>query len=293
MKLSEKMAAVAADVEKILSIELACEDDDIKGIWDAMAYSACGGGKRIRPFLCVCVCEMLGGNTKVASIYATALEMIHTYSLIHDDLPCMDNDDLRRGKPTNHKVFGEAVATLAGDGLLTHAFSLLSHASFIKAEDIVNAISILTEAAGCDGMIGGQYMDILAENKEIDFETLQKLHFLKTGAMISAAVRLGMLAANENSIEKTSALMEYATSIGLAFQIIDDYLDAHGTTENLGKPVGSDKEENKTTFLSFLTPDQALQYAQNLTKRAIAAIQYFENADDLIEVAQNLMKRNK
>ena len=293
MTLSEKMAAVASDIEKILSIELSCEDEDIKGIWEAMAYSACNGGKRIRPFLCVSVCEMLGGNTKIASIYGTALEMIHTYSLIHDDLPCMDNDDLRRGKPTNHKVFGEAVATLAGDGLLTHAFSMLSHASYIKTDDIVRAISILTEAAGCDGMIGGQYMDILAENKKIDFEKLQKLHFLKTGAMISAAVRLGMLAANKTSVEKTAALMEYAASIGLAFQIIDDYLDAHGTTENLGKPIGSDKEENKTTFLSFLSASEALEYAQKLTQRAISSIQNFENASVLIELALNLLKRDK
>ena len=293
MTLSKKMAAVASNIEKILSIELSCEDEDIKGIWEAMAYSACNGGKRIRPFLCVSVCEMLGGNTKIASIYGTALEMIHTYSLIHDDLPCMDNDDLRRGKPTNHKVFGEAVATLAGDGLLTHAFSMLSHASYIKTDDIVRAISILTEAAGCDGMIGGQYMDILAENKKIDFEKLQKLHFLKTGAMISAAVRLGMLAANETSVEKTAALMEYAASIGLAFQIIDDYLDAHGTTENLGKPIGSDKEENKTTFLSFLSASEALEYAQKLTQRAISSIRNFENASVLIELALNLLKRDK
>ena len=293
MTLSEKMAAVASDIEKILSIELSCEDEDIKGIWEAMAYSACNGGKRIRPFLCVSVCEMLGGNTKIASIYGTALEMIHTYSLIHDDLPCMDNDDLRRGKPTNHKVFGEAVATLAGDGLLTHAFSMLSHASYIKTDDIVRAISILTEAAGCDGMIGGQYMDILAENKKIDFEKLQKLHFLKTGAMISAAVRLGMLAANKTSVEKTAALMEYAASIGLAFQIIDDYLDAHGTTENLGKPIGSDKDENKTTFLSFISASEALEYAQKLTQRAISSIQNFENASVLIELALNLLKRDK
>lgn len=291
MTLAEKMAATAADVEKILRIELACEDEDIKGIWDAMTYSACGGGKRIRPFLCVSVCEMLGGDCKMATVYGTALEMIHTYSLIHDDLPCMDNDDLRRGKPTNHKVYGEAVATLAGDGLLTHAFSLLTHAEFIPPASAIKAISILTEAAGCDGMIGGQYMDILAEGKDIPFEKLQKLHFLKTGAMISAAVRLGALAAGEADPQKLDALMEYATSIGLAFQIVDDYLDAFGTTESLGKPTGSDSKEEKTTFLSFFEGEQALEYAKALTSRAIHALQIFENPQTLIELAKSLAER--
>ena len=258
-----------------------------------MNYSVLAGGKRLRPMLMQETYKLFGGDSKVVEPFMAALEMIHTYSLIHDDLPCMDNDDLRRGKPTNHKVYGEAVATLAGDGLLTHAFSLLAHASFIKPEDAIKAISILTEAAGCDGMIGGQYMDILAQNKEIPFEALQKLHFLKTGAMISAAARLGALAAGEESAHKIEALMEYSTAIGLAFQIVDDYLDVYGTTENLGKPVGSDHKENKTTFLTFFEGEAALEYAKALTARAIHAVEIFEKPQTLIELAQTLLERKK
>ena len=257
-----------------------------------MRYSALSGGKRIRPFLTLECARMLGGETRTAIYLATAVEMVHTYSLIHDDLPCMDNDDLRRGKPTNHKVYGEATATLAGDALLTGAFELICAAD-LPSDVKISAVRTLSEAAGADGMVGGQIMDLAAEEKEISFDTLIKTHSLKTGAMIHAAVHLGLLAAGATDAKAAEAFGAYARYLGLAFQIVDDVLDATAEEEELGKPVGSDAKEGKTTFLNFLTPEQAMTYARQMTEHAKCAIEGFGDSETLCALADYLLARRK
>lgn len=234
---------------------------------------------------------MLGGKVEAALPFACAIEMIHTYSLIHDDLPCMDDDDMRRGKPTNHKVYGEATATLAGDGLLTGAFELLCAAD-LSSDAVRAAVRVLAEAAGADGMVGGQVMDLAAENTEISFDTLVKLHTLKTGAMITAAVRLGLIAAGVTDETAQNAMITYAHHIGLAFQIVDDVLDALGDENTLGKPIGSDAAQGKVTFLHFLTPEEAMEYAERLTESAEQLLASYENSETLRALARYLLERN-
>ena len=290
MDLETKLLATAGRVEHFLGQLLTTEDKDLLPVYASMRYSALSGGKRIRPFLTLETAQMFGGEGKKAIYFAVALEMVHTYSLIHDDLPCMDDDDMRRGKPTNHKVYGEATATLAGDALLTGAFELLCAAD-LPSDTVRAAVRVLAEAAGADGMVGGQMMDLAAENNEISFDTLVKLHSLKTGAMITAAVRMGMLAAGVTDEAVQEALSTYSHCIGLAFQIVDDVLDASGDETVLGKPVGSDAAQGKVTFLHFLAPDEAMEYARRLTERAEAAIAPFEHSETLRELARYLLER--
>ena len=218
--------------------------------------------------------------------------MIHTYSLIHDDLPCMDDDDLRRGKPTNHIVYGEAAAVLAGDALLTEAFSVAS-SPVIPAEMIPSAIRILAEASGSFGMIGGQMLDLRGETERLDFEALLEMHAKKTGALIRAACLLGCLSAGITDPDdvRYQAAVTYAENIGLAFQVIDDRLDAVGSEEDLGKPIGSDEESGKTTFLSFMSVEQAYDYACDLTEQAKNAIALFPARTTLCELADYLLNR--
>ena len=291
MDIASKLTASAAQVENFLGQLLSTEDKDLLSLYASMRYSALAGGKRIRPFLTLETAKMFGGEAKKAIYFAAALEMVHTYSLIHDDLPCMDDDDLRRGKPTNHKVYGEATATLAGDALLTGAFELLC-AVDLPSDVVRAAVRVLAEAAGADGMVGGQIMDLSAEDKEISFDTLVKLHTLKTGALITATVRLGMLVAGVTDAETQNALVAYSRYIGLAFQIVDDVLDASGDEETLGKPIGSDAEQGKTTFLHFLAAEEAMEYARRLTDSAEAALSPYENSETLRALARHLLERN-
>ena len=262
-------------------------------LYDAQRYSLLAGGKRIRPVLVIEVCRALGGNLSAAIDYAAAVEMVHTYSLIHDDLPCMDDDDLRRGRPTNHKVYGEATAILAGDGLLTDAFSLILACPDASAASRANAALALSRGAGSHGMVKGQVIDLYGEQHALSLEELHELHAGKTGALIGAAVRLGCFAAELDADDsRIQALSLYAEKIGLAFQVIDDVLDCTQSAEVLGKSVGSDKRDGKTTFMSFYSPKEAMEYAKQLTSQAIEAIRDLPNIGRLVDLAEYLTIRN-
>ncbi|MBO5788869.1 MAG: polyprenyl synthetase family protein [Clostridia bacterium] len=293
MTLSQYMKQVAEEVEQCILSHLENEDKDIARTYEAMRYSVCAGGKRIRPFLVVSISDMLSGEHEKAVLFGAALEMIHTYSLIHDDLPCMDDDDLRRGRPTCHKVFGEAMAVLAGDGLLTEAFSLLS-SSDLSFYDKAQSIAILSQAAGAKGMIGGQAMDMQAEADGIgSVEQLMKLCQKKTGALIVAAAKLGLLSAGITDVDIEGAILTYAANIGLAFQIVDDYLDVNATTEELGKPIGSDAQNGKTTFMTYMTEQEAKAEAEALTLSACQSISAIPHCEMLLQLANNLLHRTK
>ena len=263
-------------------------------LYEAIRYSLLSGGKRIRATLVLETCRMLGGKNEAALPFACAVEMIHTYSLIHDDLPCMDDDDMRRGMPTNHKVFGEAIATLAGDGLLTDAFSVCAMNPYVSGDAAATAVALLSGAAGSFGMVKGQTCDIYGETHELSESELVELHMGKTGAMICVSVQLGCLAAGfaPNS-EIAERLTIFARNIGLVFQIIDDILDETSTSEELGKSVGSDKNKNKTTFMKFFDPESAKAYAEKLTADAIDAIEGIEDNEGLIALALCLCDRKK
>jgi len=254
---------------------------------DGMRYSLLAGGKRIRPVLLLEFCRVCGGNWEDALPFAAAIEMVHTYSLIHDDLPCMDNDDYRRGRLTNHKVFGEAQAVLAGDALLTAAFHA---AAMADAEPgvVVNIIRILSEAAGEMGMVGGQILDIDGEKMLLSEEDVHTIHRLKTGALISAACRMGAAAAKANE-EQMEAARVYAESLGLAFQIRDDMLDVLGDIEKLGKATGMDG--NKNTFVSLYGVGNCAKYIEQENKKAIEALSVFEECEFLIQLTNLLAFR--
>ncbi len=270
------------------------EDEDLRVLLDAERYSLFAGGKRIRPVLTLEFCRMLGGEEAAALPFACAVEMIHTYSLIHDDLPCMDNDDLRRGKPTNHKVFGESTALLAGDALLTGAFEAAASNTVAGAETSAMAVAYLASCAGRYGMVGGQIMDLEGEKKALTLDELIKLHSLKTGALIGAAAVLGAMAAGVSMGDKCMKdVVTYAENIGLAFQIVDDILDRTGNAEELGKNVGVDEEHQKNTFLTFFSVEEAQFYADRLTNEAITAIRKYPNSETLVTIAEWLAKRTK
>ncbi|MFJ8066688.1 polyprenyl synthetase family protein [Psychrobacillus sp. NPDC096426] len=239
---------------------------------EAMAYSLQAGGKRIRPLYTLAVLEELNVKSEDASIVASTIEMIHTYSLIHDDLPAMDDDNLRRGKPTNHVVYGEALAILAGDALLTYAFGILARLTNLTADQKIQLIDQLSFAAGAEGMVGGQVLDILGEGKSLTLDELEKVHINKTGALLSFSILAGGIIANASE-ETMKALQTYAFHIGLAFQIQDDILDIEGTSEQLGKTVGKDVLSEKNTYPSILTIDGAKEQLQKQYKSAIAALE--------------------
>jgi geranylgeranyl diphosphate synthase type II len=259
---------------------------------EAMKYSLFAGGKRIRPILALASYEACGGDAKKIIPQAAALELIHTYSLIHDDLPAMDNDDLRRGKPTNHKMFGEAMAILAGDALLTEAFFMMTQADIrIKPSILLKALREVTLAAGHNGMVGGQAQDIISEDAEPDHETLEFIHLHKTAALIKSSVRIGPILAGSRK-KQLQALTRYGENTGLAFQIIDDVLDVEGSAEELGKPVGSDSRKKKMTYPSLYGIEGARKKANELILIAIDAIGIFSSeADPLREIAGYLAKR--
>ena len=257
--------------ERALETVLPREDCPQKTVLDAMRYSLMGGGKRIRAVMVLAFHELCGGRMEDALPFACAIEMIHAYSLIHDDLPCMDDDDLRRGKPSCHVQFGEAMALLAGDGLLTHAFGTALNAERIPPELTLRAVRELSQAAGADGMLGGQVIDVENEGKPIPPQLLDTLHLLKTGAMIRVSARIGCITAGAGE-ELIGRADRYARNIGLAFQIVDDILDITSTPERLGKPVHSDEENKKTTYVTLYGIDRSREIVRELKEDACAAI---------------------
>lgn len=268
----------ASRIEKELVSYLPQENEYIKTLVDSMRYSLTAGGKRVRPMLAIEFSKLCGGNEEAVMPFACALEMIHTYSLIHDDLPCMDNDDLRRGKPTNHKVFGEAAALLGGSGLLTLAFETVLSEKAVKLngyEKCVKAGRLLAECAGVNGMLGGQIIDLESENKQVPVEHLRVMDDKKTGALIKAACILGCISAGADE-EKIKAAEIYAENIGIAFQIVDDMLDVISDTQTLGKPIGSDKENNKSTYVSLLGLDECRRISAELTDKAVNSLSAFD-----------------
>lgn len=270
------------------------DDPDLQVLLDAERYSLFAGGKRIRPTLTLEFCRLFGGEEAAALPFACAVEMVHTYSLIHDDLPCMDNDDLRRGKPTNHKVFGEGVAVLAGDALLTGAFEAAATNTAAGAETSAMAVAYLAGCAGRYGMIGGQIMDIEGEKRKLSQDEVFRLQSLKTGALISAASVMGALAAGVRTDDPAmERVVRYAENIGLVFQIVDDLLDRHGDEATLGKRVHVDEEHHKNTFLSFCTEEEAWLYAERLTADACRAIRLYPSSEILVSLAEWLLKREK
>lgn len=261
-------------------------------IYDAMNYSLLSGGKRLRPALALAVCRMCGGNAEHALPFACAVEMVHTYSLIHDDLPCMDDDDLRRGRPTNHKVYGEATAVLAGDALLTAAFETIAeHGTDLPADRALAASACLGRAAGARGMVGGQVLDMAGEGHALSLSEVEELQKLKTGALISAAAEIGCIVAG-GSEEERGAVRRYAQNLGLAFQIQDDILDVIGDEATLGKPIGSDAESEKTTFVTLKGVDACRELVRERTEHAKAALrETFRNTDYLCALADHLVGR--
>lgn len=262
---------------------------------EAMLYSLYAGGKRIRPILALAAYETCGGDPREIVPYASSLELIHTYSLIHDDLPAMDNDDLRRGKPTNHRVYGEAIAILAGDALLTEAFSILSDPSLsprVSVACLMGALREIALASGLEGMVAGQVQDMLSENKEPDAETLHFIHSHKTGSLLRSSVRIGPILYGSSQAE-LEALTAYGNSIGLAFQVIDDILDIEGDTEAMGKTAGSDEKINKMTYPRLYGIEKSKAIAQKLITDAKSALSLFSSkADPLREIADYLLTRN-
>ena len=288
----EIWTARAELVEENLQRELydtPCIDEKIL---QAMEYSLLSGGKRIRPVLLMAAADAISNDGEKFLPVACAVEMIHTYSLIHDDLPAMDNDDYRRGKLTNHKVYGDAMAILAGDALLTLAFEVITRQE-ADPQTLINVVREIATAAGISGMVGGQAVDIQSEGKKLNLRTLRQMHLAKTGALFRAAIRSGAILAGASE-EKLNALTQYSENFGLAFQITDDILDATGDEKTLGKPVGSDKRNKKSTYVTLMAPDEARILADLTVETAIDALKIFgDEADFLRELVEFLIKRDK
>lgn len=259
-------------------------------IYPAMEYSLLSGGKRLRPVLTLECCRLCGGDVGAALPLGCAVEMVHTYSLIHDDLPAMDNDDLRRGKPTSHKVYGEATAILAGDGLLTAAFGVIAGARELPEPQRLAAIYVLSAAAGPQGMVGGQVLDMAGEGRALSKLEVEELQRLKTGALIGCAARMGCIAAGADE-KTTSAVEQYAQKLGLAFQVRDDILDVTGRFSDLGKPIGSDAKQGKTTFATLLGLEKCQQWVEELSGEACACLDGLPGAEFLKALAKTLAAR--
>lgn len=294
MTFSEQLKADIALIEPALEKYLSRETDEgYDRIFEAAKYSAMAGGKRLRPVIVLEFCRLCGGDIEKALPFACALEMIHTYSLIHDDLPCMDNDDLRRGRPTCHKAFDEATAVLAGDGLLTAAFETASAAKDVPAETIVRCIRILGENAGMNGMIGGQVLDMGAEHRKIPLDELRLLQRLKTGCLLRAACELGCAAAGATDEDTLARARAYGEKLGLAFQIEDDILDIEGDAATLGKSIGKDAASEKSTFPSLLGLEECRELAAKLTEEAVDAVKPLDGHAFLVELARSLTGRTR
>ena len=270
------LASSKQHIEQWLGEVLSSPNQEFKPLYESMSYSLMQGGKRIRPILSKAVLEMIHKDPADYKEFLCAMECIHTYSLVHDDLPAMDNDDYRRGNLTNHKVYGDGMAILAGDGLLTYAFQLCSENTTASAEQKIKAIQCLATAAGPEGMVGGQAFDLLSEGKHIPLEELKVLHSGKTGALFNAAIELGLILSNADQA-KYAAYMTYANCLGLLFQITDDILDVTGTIEELGKTPGSDIRQDKSTYVSLLGLDEARNEARVVAQKAHAALATIED----------------
>ena len=266
------------------------EADPQKKLYEAMRYSLLAGGKRLRPAFVFEFCRLCGGDWKSAAPFAGAIEMIHTYSLIHDDLPCMDNDDYRRGRLTNHKVYGEAMAVLAGDALLTDAFALAASAQLPNAGDMGRAIRVLAENAGSPGMVGGQVLDMLSQTRECSEDEVLAIQSRKTGALVKAACVLGVIAGGGTE-EQIQTASQFADCLGLAFQIRDDMLDVIGDAGELGKAVGVDAEKN--TFVRLYGLEKCENLVHHYTGKAISFLSAFDDTGDLIDLAERLTTRRK
>lgn len=280
----------AEEVEKNLKDLMDLKDETAPQLTDSMKYTLLSGGKRIRPILSLLTAELLGGNYEAALEAGSALEMIHSYSLIHDDLPAMDDDELRRGKKTNHLVFGEAAAILAGDALLTYAFEILSELDLAPAAKI-KIISNTAKYSGQQGMVGGQVLDLEGEKKELNLKEMKKVHRAKTGALIKAAVLNGVYC-SDYSQKEAKALLAYAENIGVLFQIVDDLLDLTGETEKMGKIVGRDQELNKSTYPKLLGLEASKEAAKKHASQAKAELDIFgDKAADLKSLVDYILKR--
>jgi geranylgeranyl diphosphate synthase type II len=295
MDLKHYLASRCKLVDTALDSILPKEDTAPVSLHKSMRYSVFAGGKRIRPILMLAACEAIGGDIERAMPAACAMEMIHTYSLIHDDLPAMDDDDFRRGNPTNHKVFGEAIAILAGDALLTQAFIAMScsgSSGSVPSATLLAVINEIGHCAGSHGMVGGQVVDMESEgNKDIDLPTVQYIHTHKTGALIKASVKAGALlgAANDNEL---ASLTRYGEAVGLAFQIADDILDIEGTTEQIGKDAGSDEARGKATYPAVVGLADAKKRAAELVDIALESLRDFDDkAEPLREIARYIVAR--
>ena len=262
------------------------------GLLESMHYSLTAGGKRIRPTLVLEFCRISGGDIEKALPVACAIEMLHTYSLIHDDLPCMDNDELRRSKPTNHVVYGECTATLAGDALQAEAFGTIAR-SELPAETTIACVEILADAVGSDGMCAGQYLDMVGESKQLTEDELDDINSRKTGALLIAACRMGVAAAG-GSGEMLEAAAHYGACVGAAFQIRDDILDVISTSEELGKPIGSDAQEHKNTYMALLGESKCMEMVEKLTNQAKSALcGTFNDTKFLCDLADSMVTRRK
>lgn len=280
------------DIEACLKTLFSDKPEYQKAVCDAMEYSLMAGGKRIRPVLTLEFCRMCGGDPSAVTDIACTLEMIHTFSLIHDDLPCMDNDDFRRGRPSCHKQFNEALALLAGDALNTLPFEIIAKKAVkqeISFETAVKVAGVLAESVGVNGMIGGQVIDMDSENKSISIDELNLLQSLKTGALIKAACKIGCILGGRDDL--CEAAGEYADSLGRAFQIIDDILDVKGSFEELGKPIGSDEEQNKSTYVSLMGLERAEAEAKRLTAEAVRSLEAFDDSRFLKDLTEYLLIR--
>lgn len=287
--MQRKMDLINQQLNEIYTENMALNKDLAK----AMNYSLMAGGKRLRPILIMAAADALGVDGEKLLRLSTSIEFIHTYSLIHDDLPAMDNDDYRRGKLTNHKVFGEALAILAGDALLTMAFEIIATDKNVDAETKVKIITEMSKAAGAEGMVGGQVIDMQSENKKIDIQTLKQMHAAKTGALFCAAIRSGAILAGADE-KQLANLTEYARQFGLAFQITDDILDVVGDEKTIGKPVGSDEKNHKSTYVTLGSLGSAKALAQEAVDKAKASLVDFgENAEFLRALVDYLITRNK
>lgn len=292
MNFETTMESLRLSVDQALESYLPAPEAYPPLVHQAMRYSVVGGGKRLRPVLVLAAAEVVGGEPRNMLPAACALEMIHAYSLIHDDLPAMDNDDYRRGKPTNHKVYGEAIAILAGDALLTLAFSLLTKTSAVEPERVVRVMAEIAAAAGTTGMVGGQVVDILSAGKRVDAPTLEYIHRHKTGALYRAAVRTGAVLAGA-PVDKLKSLTDYAEYLGLAFQITDDLLDVEGDMAKLGKPIGSDVKNKKGTYPLLYGLDRTRKEAARAAENAVAALSIFgKEADFLRTLVQYIIERD-
>lgn len=293
MNIKDELNELIEYTEELLERYLPSDESDLSMIYEAMRYSLLAGGKRLRPILMLGAYRACGGSGADIEPFMCAIEMIHTYSLIHDDLPAMDNDDLRRGMPTNHIKFGEAAAILAGDALLNKAFEITSAAEYSDPRRALKAIAYLSSASGTEGMIGGQVLDIDAENRSITLDELKRIHSLKTGALIRAACVTGGIMAGADE-ERIGALRDYAVNLGIAFQIRDDILDVTGSEAELGKPIGSDAESGKNTYVSICGIERSEELVSEYTEAAEhALIPFGEDGVFLTELARYLVKRRK